>query len=135
MTKAIFVTATGTDVGKTYISALIVKKLRELGYNCGYFKPALSGAIEKDGEFIPGDCDFVLKTAGINANPMDFVSYVYRTAVSPHLASEIENKPIKIEKIKSDFKRIVGRKEKRGKLYRYSYGVGTFAGQLETEGY
>ena len=36
MTKAIFVTATGTDVGKTYISALIVKKLRELGYNCGY---------------------------------------------------------------------------------------------------
>ena len=106
MTKAIFVTATGTDVGKTYISALIVKKLRELGYNCGYFKPALSGAIEKDGKFIPGDCDFVLKTAGINANPMDFVSYVYKTAVSPHLASEIENKPIKIEKIKSDFKRI-----------------------------
>ena len=33
MTKAIFVTATGTDVGKTYISALIVKKLREFGYN------------------------------------------------------------------------------------------------------
>ena len=66
MTKAIFVTATGTDVGKTYISALIVKKIRELGYNCGYFKPALSGAIEKDGKLIPGDCDFVLKTAGIN---------------------------------------------------------------------
>ena len=106
MTKAIFITATGTDVGKTYISALIVKKLRELGYNCGYFKPALSGAIEKDGKLIPGDCDFVLKTAGINANPMDYVSYVYKTAVSPHLASEIENKPIKIEKIKSDFEKI-----------------------------
>lgn len=106
MTKAIFVTATGTDVGKTYISALIVKKLRELEYNCGYFKPALSGAIEKDGKLIPGDCDFVLKTAGIDENPLDFVSYVYKTAVSPHLASEIENNPIKIEKIKSDFEKI-----------------------------
>lgn len=106
MTKAIFVTATGTDVGKTYISALIVKKLRELGCNCGYFKPALSGAIEKDGKLIPGDCDFVLKTAGIDANPMDYVSYVYKTVVSPHLASEIEYKPIKIEKIKSDFEKI-----------------------------
>lgn len=106
MTKAIFVTATGTDVGKTYISALIVKKIRELGYNCGYFKPALSGAIEKDGKLIPGDCDFVLKTAGINFAPLNYVSYVFKTAVSPHLAAEIENNPIKIEKIKSDYEEI-----------------------------
>ncbi len=106
MTKAIFITATGTDVGKTYISALIVKKLRELGYNCGYFKPALSGAEIVDGQIIPGDCDYVLKQAGIEAPPKNYVSYIYKTAVSPHLASEIENNPIKIEKIKSDFERI-----------------------------
>lgn len=106
MTKAIFITATGTDVGKTYISALIVKKLRELGYNCGYFKPALSGAIVQNGELIAGDCDFVLKTAGINSNQLDYVSYVFKTAVSPHLASEIEKNPIKVEKIKADFERI-----------------------------
>lgn len=106
MTKCIFITATGTDVGKTYISALLVKKLRDLGYNCGYFKPALSGAEVRNGELIPGDCDYVLKTAGIDANPMDYVSYVFKLAVSPHLASEIEKNPIKIEKIKADFERI-----------------------------
>ena len=106
MTKCIFITATGTDVGKTYISALLVKKLRELGYNCGYFKPALSGAEVRNGKLIPGDCDYVLKTAGIDANPMDYVSYVFKLAVSPHLASEIEKNPIKIEKIKADFERI-----------------------------
>ena len=103
MTKAVFITATGTDVGKTYISALIVKKMRELGYNCGYFKPALSGAEIIDGKIIPGDCNYVLKQAGIDAPPENYVSYVFKTAVSPHLASEIENNPIKIEKIKSDF--------------------------------
>ena len=27
--KGIFITATGTDVGKTYVTALILKKLRE----------------------------------------------------------------------------------------------------------
>ena len=106
MTKAIFVTATGTDVGKTYISALIVKKMRELGYNCGYYKPALSGAEIVNGKLVPGDCAYVLKTAKINAEPMNYVSYVFKTAVSPHLASEIEKKPINIEKIKSDFERI-----------------------------
>lgn len=106
MTKAIFITATGTDVGKTYICALIVKKMRQSGYNCGYFKPALSGAEIVDGKIIPGDCDYVLKQAGIEAPPENYVSYIYKTAVSPHLASEIENNPIKIEKIKSDFERL-----------------------------
>lgn len=106
MTKGIFVTATGTDVGKTYVSALIVKKMRDLGYNCGYFKPALSGAYEKDGELIPGDCEYVLKTSGIEGNPSDFASYIFKTAVSPHLAAGIENNPIKLSKIKQDFEKI-----------------------------
>ena len=43
MTKGIFISATNTDVGKTFVSALIVKKLKEYGINCGYYKPVLSG--------------------------------------------------------------------------------------------
>ena len=31
MGKALFITGTGTDIGKTYVTALIVKKLREAG--------------------------------------------------------------------------------------------------------
>lgn len=65
MAKGIFITATGTDVGKTYISALIVKKMREAGLNCGYYKPALSGAEEVNGKIIPGDCNYVFKESGI----------------------------------------------------------------------
>ncbi len=103
MTKGIFITATGTDVGKTYISALLVKKMRDLGYNCGYFKPALSGAEEINGEIIPGDCAYVLKTAGINKKPQDVASYIFKTAVSPHLAAEIEGVTIQENKIKKDF--------------------------------
>ena len=48
MKQGIFVTATGTDVGKTYVSGLLVKALRARGINAGYFKPALSGA-EREG--------------------------------------------------------------------------------------
>lgn len=103
MTKGVFITATGTDVGKTFISALIVKKMRDLGFNCGYYKPALSGAELKNRKLIPGDCEFVLKTAGINADPSDFASYIFKTAVSPHLAAEIEGVSIKKDKIQKDF--------------------------------
>ncbi len=106
MSKCIFITATGTDIGKTYISSLIVKKLRELGLNCGYYKPALSGAEIAGDKIIPGDCQYVLKQAGIDTNPENFVSYIFKTAVSPHLASKIENNPIKLDKIKKDFETI-----------------------------
>ena len=44
MAKGLFVTATGTDAGKTYITALLVKKLSETGLRAGYYKAALSGA-------------------------------------------------------------------------------------------
>ena len=44
MSKGIFITATGTDIGKTFVTALIVKKLRDAGLNAGYYKAALSGA-------------------------------------------------------------------------------------------
>ena len=43
MGKAIFITGTGTDVGKTFVSGLILKKLREGGKNAAYFKAAMSG--------------------------------------------------------------------------------------------
>ena len=107
MTKGIFITATGTDIGKTNVSALIVKSMRKAGFNCRYYKPALSGAqTSNDGTIIPGDCAYVFKTAGLNLQPENYVSYIFKPAVSPHLAAQIENKPIKLEKIKQDFERI-----------------------------
>lgn len=94
MTRGIFITATGTDVGKTYVSALLVKSIP----NCGYYKPALSGDV------YPNDCEYVIKTAGIKKG--DYVSYKFKPAVSPHLASQLANNPIKLDKIKTDFERI-----------------------------
>lgn len=105
MTKGIFVTATGTDVGKTFISALLVKKVRECGLNCGYYKPALSGAEVINGELIPGDCAYVVQKAELQGKPQDYASYIFKTAVSPHLAAEIEGVSISKEKIKTDFEK------------------------------
>lgn len=106
MTKGIFITATGTDIGKTFVSALLVKKMRDLGFDCGYFKPALSGAEISDNEIIPGDAKHVLETAKILRNPIEVVSYIYEEAVSPHLASERAGNLIYSDKIKADFNRI-----------------------------
>lgn len=107
MTKSLFVTATGTDIGKTYISGLLVKKMREYGYNCGYFKPVLSGAERNsDGELVPGDCKFVVDTAKLDCKPLDCLSYCFEEAVSPHLASKRLGVEICLSKIETDYENL-----------------------------
>ncbi len=103
MSKNVFITATGTDIGKTYVSALIVKKMREMGLNCGYFKPVLSGVREKDGKLLESDCNYVVNTAKIPTEPDDCVVYWWKEAVSPHLASIRAHEEIDIKKIKEAY--------------------------------
>jgi len=103
MSKKIFITATGTDIGKTFVTALIVKKLRDTGYNAGYYKAALSGAEISENGLIPGDAQYVNKIANINETMDNLVSYVYKEAVSPHLASKIEGNPVEMNKVIEDF--------------------------------
>ena len=105
MSRALFVTATGTDAGKTYVAALIVKRLREAGINAGYYKAALSGAEERGGRLIPGDADFVARASGMTEPPESLVSYVYKNPLSPHLAAQIEGNPPELDAIKRDFAR------------------------------
>ena len=40
---AIFITATGTDVGKTYVAASLIGHLRHLGHAVDAIKPVVSG--------------------------------------------------------------------------------------------
>ena len=85
MGKGLFITGTGTDIGKTYVTGLIVKCLRDAGRNAGYYKAALSGAVRaEDGSLLPGDALHVNKVANIGETIPNLVSYIYEEAVSPH---------------------------------------------------
>jgi len=102
MVKSLFITATGTDIGKTYISALILKKMKKIGINCGYYKPVLSGALKQNAKYILGDAKYVIDIADLEQRPEDCVSYAFEDAVSPHLAANIINEKISKEKLFSD---------------------------------
>ena len=106
MAKKIFITGTGTDVGKTYVSALIIKKMREQGYNCGYFKPVISGVTEMCNHLVESDANYVVQKANIPIEPEECVSYYWQEAISPHLAAKRKNHEIDIEKIKYDYAQI-----------------------------
>ena len=104
MNKSIFVTGTGTDVGKTYICALILKKLRDSGHDCGYYKPVLSGATWNNNQLVAEDCEFVIKKANLKQEPLKSSTYIFENPVSPHLAAKLANVEIDKNRILFDAK-------------------------------
>ena len=106
MSKGLFITGTGTDLGKTYIAGLIVKKLADAKQSAAYYKAAMSGNDRRaDGSLIPGDALFVQKTAGIS-QPLEMCPYVYEHAYSPHLASRIEGHPVQMDVVKAGYYKV-----------------------------
>ena len=107
MSKGIFVVGTGTDIGKTYVTGLLLKYVRDNGYNATYFKAALSGAIrDKNGSLIPGDAVEVLSMAGLEEDTDFLVPYIYEAEVSPHLASQIEGNPVNLKRVKEAYEKV-----------------------------
>lgn len=107
MSKNLFITGTGTDVGKTYVTGLIVKKLKEIGKNAAYYKAAMSGNERReDGSLIPGDALQVKTVSGISQPLEEMCPYIYETAVSPHLASRIEGNPVQMDVVKKGFETV-----------------------------
>ena len=104
MSKALFVTGTGTDTGKTYITGLIVKKLQEAQKNPAYYKAAMSGNDRcPDGTLIPGDALAVQTMSGIDQSLTSMCPYVYEHAYSPHLASRLEGNPVVMDVVTHGF--------------------------------
>lgn len=107
MSKKLFITGTGTDVGKTYVTGLILKKLRESGRNAAYYKAAMSGnERRKDGSLIPGDALHVKTVSDIRQPLEEMCPYIYETAVSPHLASRLEGDPVEMDVVKRGFETV-----------------------------
>ncbi len=107
MSGALFLTGTGTDVGKTFVSGLILKKLREAGLSAGYYKAAMSGNNRHpDGTLIPGDALSVKKTSGIPQPLEEMCPFVYENALSPHLAARLEGNPVDQSQVLQGFEQV-----------------------------
>jgi dethiobiotin synthetase len=85
LSKGIFMTATGTDIGKTVITAGLALALREVGYRVGVMKPVQSGhqlhSAESDGMRLKG-------WTGIDEPVEEIVAYSFPHPVAPQLAAQ-----------------------------------------------
>jgi dethiobiotin synthetase len=97
---AIFITATGTDVGKTYVAASLIGHFRRMGRAVEAIKPVVSGFDPAH----PADSDpgVLLQALGmpVSAETVARISpWRFRAPLSPDLAARHEGRGIDVEAV------------------------------------
>lgn len=87
----LFVTGTGTGVGKTIVSAALLATMRDAGEQVRAYKPVVTGLAEPPGTW-PPDHELLALAAGMI--PEQVAPLRFGPAVSPHLASSLADEPI-----------------------------------------
>jgi dethiobiotin synthetase len=86
----VFVTGTGTEVGKTVVAAVLARTLAAQGRKVAVFKPAVTG-LDEQGE---ADHELLRRAAESDQSDAEIAPYRYGPPASPHLAAEMAGERI-----------------------------------------
>jgi dethiobiotin synthetase len=97
---AIFITATGTDVGKTFVAASLIRHLRNMGHEVDAIKPIVSGY--DPARPATSDPGILLDALGLPVSPEEIARtspWRFRDPVSPDLAASREGRRIDVDQV------------------------------------
>jgi dethiobiotin synthetase len=97
---AIFITATASDVGKTFVAASLIRHLRDMGRQVDAIKPIVEGY--DSAQAAASDPGVLLAALGVPLSPeaVDRISpWRFRAAISPELAARQEHRGIDVEQV------------------------------------
>lgn len=94
--RGLFVTGTDTDVGKTYVSALIAAELRAAGHRVGVYKPVASGCVFDGDELVAPDAVALWEAAGRPLSLDAVCPQCFEAPIAPHLAAIAEGKTLDV---------------------------------------
>lgn len=97
----LFITGTGTGVGKTYVAALIARALREAGKRVGVYKPVASGCELRGGRLISPDAAALWMAAGQPGTLDAVCPQTFAAPVAPHLAARAEGRRVDVKLLRT----------------------------------
>ena len=104
--KSLFITGNDTDVGKTCVTASIVKNLRDMDIDVGVMKPFASG-YKKNSDSLSQDVEILMKYSDSH-DPIDLVNpYFFEIPTSPYDASKILGQKISLQKITDAYDKLL----------------------------
>ena len=96
-----FITGTSTDVGKTYVTRLMLEALVSAGHRAIAYKPICCGS---------RDDATSLLSAGTPGPTLEEINPLYlQAATAPHVAAQLENKIVEIEPLVDSFRQLAAR--------------------------
>ena len=97
--RGVFVTGTGTGVGKSIVAAAICAALARRALRVAAFKPVVTG-LDEPGDW-PADHELLALAASADQGPEDVTPYRFGPPVSPHLAAELAGETIDPARLES----------------------------------
>jgi len=97
---AIFITATGTDVGKTFVAASLIGQFRQMGRVVEVIKPVVSGFDPT--QAATSDPAVLIKALGVPVTPQaieQISPWRFRAPLSPDLAAQREGRAIDVDDV------------------------------------
>jgi dethiobiotin synthetase len=87
--KALFITGTDTDVGKTYCAVTLMKLFNEKGYKTYGMKPIASGCfLNRQGHLVNEDALALQEMATIKRSYHGVNPYSFEEPIAPHIAAK-----------------------------------------------
>jgi dethiobiotin synthetase len=101
MARGLFITGTGTSVGKTYVAVLIARALGESGRRVGVYKPVASGCERRDGRLVSPDAVALWEAAGRTGKLEQVCPQMFVAPLAPHLAARAEDRHVDRELLRT----------------------------------
>jgi dethiobiotin synthetase len=96
---ALFVTGTDTEIGKTFVSAALLRGFARAGLRTAGMKPIAAGAFERDGAWHNDDADQLDAAASVLLPPDLRTPYLLKEPAAPHIAAALEGVTLDIGRI------------------------------------
>lgn len=91
--RGVFVTGTGTEVGKSVVAAAVCAALAVRGERVAAFKPAVTGLDGPAGDW-PADHELLAGAASAGQSPADVAPHRFGPPLSPHYAAQLAGETI-----------------------------------------
>ncbi len=92
--KTLLVTGTNTDVGKTWITCLLLKQLHDEGVRVGAYKPVCSGAEVSESGPVWHDVEALQKALGGQHDVDQICPQRFSAAVAPNVAARMQDSSV-----------------------------------------
>jgi len=97
----LFITGTDTEIGKTWVSTIIVRDLVKAGHRVGVYKPLASDCVSDGQSIVSEDAILLWEAAGQPLTPNEVCPQCFQAPLSPHLAARAEGREVDSRLVRS----------------------------------